>query len=208
MVAVHDKYEVKAYCRKGDQAGINVRHFEVVAVTSSGLTDVEIADDLSSLIASAYKPWMAGNAEYLGCTVQNQTTAPFPAPSVSTIGAGIGTRSGDNLPLQVAGQIHLQSANSGRHGRGRVYVPFGSEVFNESGAIVSTVGVVVLDAIGALWKGPLVLSRILRNTALGGCIKNRVSGVFTPITRTVPDDRWATQRRRSNFGRQNPIPFE
>jgi len=207
MTAVNDKYEIKNYCVSGDQIGINVRHFIVNTLSLGGLTDQEIADNFGSLAKSVYRPWMPVTARWLGVTVTNITTPPFPSPTISTTPGGDGTATGDALPTQNAGIIHLKSALGGRHGRGRVYVPFGAEVWNSSQGLVNTPGGILLDAIRALWGEALLLSVGLRATGLQPAIRNRTTNALTPITVSTFDTRWATQRRRGGFGRQNPVPF-
>jgi len=207
MTAVNDHYEIKNYCVSGDQIGINVRHFVVNALSAGGLTDQELADNFGSLAKSVYRPWMPATARWLGVTVQNLSTVPLPSPTISTTAGGDGTATGDALPTQNAGLIHLKAASGGRHGRGRVYAPFGAEVWNGSIGLINTPGTILLDAIRALWGDPLLLTVGLRATGLLPAIRNRATNVFTPVTTSAADDRWATQRRRGSFGRQNPIPF-
>lgn len=206
MSTLLDKYEFKTYCIQGDQISINVGNYLVASLTGAGLTDQELADAFGTDASFRYKGWLNSVAQYVGCSVRNLSVPLSPAVT-STNGAGSGSATGDPLPRQVSGLIHVETATGGRTGKGRKYVGFGTEQWNGTDGNLTLGGFFVLDSVANLWGLPKAYAVGLRITGLQPCVRNRVSGNFTPIIKSHPDDRWATQKRRGSFGRQNPIPF-
>lgn len=206
-MAVNDKFEIKTYSQLNDQIGINVRHMLITFETGGGLTHTEIADGLSTQYASYIRAWLNEQANYIGMTLQLQNTPPFSAPVQTVLGSGAGFVAGDALPPQSAGLVHFKTLNSGQGGRGRMYLPFASESFNATGGKLGLDAESLLQAIGLFWLGPRTVRVGTAAVDLTGQLRKRTTNVYTPVIRAIADDRWATQRRRSGFGRQNPIPF-
>jgi hypothetical protein len=207
-MALLDKYEVKHFCVAGDQIGINVRHWETIAESLGGAMLQEIADQFSAVVANFYKAWMPPAARYVGTTVQGiNTVPPILAPTASTSGQGDGFASGELLPRQVAGLVHIRSRILGRHGRGRMYIPFGTEDWNSIGGKVEAGGLAILASFAAFNSNSFLVSGGTGSTRVSPRIRNRLTNDLTIVDEAIGDDRWATQRRRGEFGRTNSIPF-
>lgn len=204
---LNDKYEIKTYCLATDQIGINVRHYLVNSISGGGLTDQELANALSTIFGLSFSPWLPTGTGFAGVTVQNLSTVPLPSPTASNNGGIAGSCTGVPLPRQTSGLIHLRTETPGRHGRGRVYVPFPCTTWNAADGTVTPAGRAVMDALRIHWGQGIVVNAGIRVTALGPAVRNRVTGVFTPIVSSSVDARWATQRRRGSFGRKNESPF-
>jgi len=206
-MALLDKYEIKTYCVSGDQICINVRNWRTIHEDTGGALPQEIVDTYSANVASLHKNWMPAAARFIGCSLQFANVLPPTIPPyTSHLGVGDGNRSGDLLPKQVAGLIHLHGSRAGRHGRGRMYIGFGTEVWNGGDGLVIGAGLVTLDAMRLFYAFAHDFVGAAGTTRLEPCLRNRVSNEYTSLVNSVVDDRWAPQKRRGDFGRTNPIP--
>lgn len=207
VILLGDVYEVKFASQCAGQAGINVTHWVCNTVTGGGALDTTFASVLDTAMAPLYKLVMGANATYYGVRVQRISPLPKSLPVVAAGFTGIGGAGPGCLPTQVSGIITWQSAVAGRKYRGRSYVPF-----PYSGAQDT-----VLDAPTAAYKAAL---QNLANgmagpytPATGGgtsfmlaCIWHRLSATVTPITNGRANQKFATQRRRGNYGAANAYP--
>lgn len=206
-IAVNDIWEVKigTYC--AGQAGLNVRHYIAGVVTGTSATDIQLALLLDNLFAPLYKPLMAFTATYYGVQVQRVQPLPRTSPVVSAANVGIGTGGTSALPTQVSGIVTLQTGFAGRAFRGRAYVPFPSSASNDA----------VLDRPTPGYVGPLLaLGVAMRTAALVGTAGNtvnmlpvlyhRATGTSSFLTFARANAKWATQRKRGNYGQPNPYP--
>jgi hypothetical protein len=121
---------------------------------------------------------------------------------------GMGTFNDDNLPKQVCGLISKRGDVPGKHGRGRIYMPFPMEVdsapdgrptpgYIAANAAWAALGLVVSTrsfAAGSVVWIPVIYRR--SNPALSSYILSSHASEF-----------WATQRKRGDYGRPNAIPI-
>lgn len=198
---------IKTFCVFGDQVGINIRNGFLTGVTGGGLTDAQITAAFSSLLSLAYRPLLSANARYIGCTIQDLQNVPQEPAVIATDGAGDGLVSGDPLPKQTAGLITLRATTGGRHGHGRLYVPFPGEDDNSTVGKPNLTYMDKLITLGIFWSSPVTITIGGASVTINPVIRNRLNGDTVNVTSFVAQDRWATQRRRGDFGRQNPIPF-
>jgi len=196
-IAVNDVIQMKFFCNDTRQNGINVVGYLCTGLTVPGVTDQNIADAMSTNIAPLYRAYLNIGHAYAGAKAQ--IIRPVIRPYVTTVlGNGIGTQVGDQLPTQVAFLLSPRTAIAGRRGRGRTYLPFWSELYNNgtssptaaaitaatnwSNQIFATVNVTVGPSTATLV--PVIVGR--------GPIPTN-----TPVTHVVVRVQWATQRRRS-----------
>lgn len=206
-IPVGNIIEIKTYSYLTDQVGINIRHFTIGANPGGGLDEQTVADELSNLVARVYTPWLPADGEYRGLTLQNKNLGPLAPTWISRVGAGQGKQTVEPMPGQVSGLISLKTAQGGRAGRGRVYMPFPSENFNGPGTKLNALGQAALDAIALMWGSPLGLVVGLAGTVLTPVIFHRATTTSTPVIGAKANARFATQRRRGAFGRVNPSPL-
>lgn len=198
--------ELVAVCQKADQLAYNVMHFRVVSIVTPPALEGEIADKFAGSVQGALAPLLADGAAFRGIMVRL-----WDGPNVGAFYYAkrnvAGTGGANAMPRQTSGLISLRTALSGRRNRGRIYIPFPSEELNSDQGHPNTTYMTTLAAYGALF-----LPTITLNTATSGnvILQNRV-GHPIPKTGTDTDHyiyptKWATQRRRGDYGRPNVLP--
>jgi len=208
-LAGNDILELRIYSMARSQLAVNITHFKIGAVTGGSATDAEWLAEYRADIANAWKGIMNVNAELLGYAVQILGGSQSKRPSIwDKTGAGVGDISGDMLPLQTCGLITKLTNFVGRSNRGRMYIPFPSESHSTAtgGVAGAYQTLMVACSNAAIFGGTL--------TGAGG------TAAFKPIVLNQgflsgPDItalrwnlKWATQRRRSDYGRPNQVPPE
>jgi hypothetical protein len=206
-VAINSQWRIKAFCYQDNQVGINIRYFFTTGVIGAGLSEQQLLDAWSARAAVLYKTWLVDSATFLGMTMSPILTAPPVNTYLSTVGQGPGTVSSDPLPKQIAGIIRLTTGIVGRGNNGRVYVPFPAEAYNGVDNKPTLTALDVLSSIALLWSNAQTFMSGADGVTASPLLFHRVTNTATNIARGVAVPSWATQRRRGDFGRQNPIPF-
>jgi len=204
-------YELKVFCVAGDQLAINVLHYKCQSIV--GAMGVLDAAGLAGLVFGPdYAPLLHNDASFYGTSVQDISALPYLLPGQDASNPLTGTGGATPLPDQVSGIITIQTAFTGRKNRGRVYVPFPPQQLSAvqanpiplSGYVsrLSTLGIDLLN---------LSLNDGLGNIATMHLeIHHRVLhalGSWTDAQAVRPNFKWATQRRRGDYGRANGLPF-
>jgi len=210
-----DVYETVFVVALGTQTALPRRHYRVAGMAGTGPTQTQIATAIDALIAPLIKPTLVITARYRG----SMTARVFPVPRVVTsnitANAGDGIVAGDPLPGQVSGIITLRTLNAGRKYRGRFYVPFPGEADNAPTGVPTGSYQTALDTLGT------ALVQTIVGVGSGGNTANLepVLAKFTYANHEVQSvqtflldsrigrPRWATQRRRGNYGAQNVAPI-
>lgn len=204
MATNNDVYLARMICACGDQVSVNVRHYFVTQTQGNGGTDEEIAAALSAIMAPAYPPLMSSAAQYMGLEVQKIHPLPPSNPVPSVVGAGPGIDATEPLPRQSSGLITLTTAFAGRAYRGRLYVPFPSEGFNEAPIGRPTVDYSIkLVTLAERLILPISTAGPVDNNTLVPVLWHRSDRSVTFITNYIARSVWATQRRRGSYGRPN-----
>lgn len=190
------------------QAAINTVHYKVTAVlgtVDSGFVALDFDTDMAPL----FKALMADNATYRGVSLQRIAPLPKTVPDMVTSSEGPGSQIGEMLPEQTAGIISAKTAFAGRRQRARVYIPFPCEIDNDDGAIPATSYVTRLDNLALeLYATRNVIHTPGVNTlTLQPVVYHRLTQTTDDIIVARGKRLWATQKRRGNFGRRNPVPF-
>ena len=196
--------EVVSVNRAGQQLGLNLRHYQVTAVGGQGVTLGQIATNVGTVIGPLYQAVMGGGASYQGCLARIVGIGPASPPAWDTIGTGPGIGPGDLLGKQLAGLISWYTAFSGRGNHGRTYVPFPSEGNNDPGGVPSAAYVSGITNIANAWFSVRSVGAIDTST-LTPVLFHRAQGSSTPLLGLAVRSLWATQRRRGDFGRVNPV---
>ena len=188
------------------QLGINVLH-GIVAALAGTITQGQIAAAIDTGVNGPYKAWMGAPATWRGVGV----TKIFPLPRVleenTSANNGAGTGGAKLCTQQTAGLNSYHTGLAGRRFRGRMYVAFPSDTFASNDGNITAGGVTALAAVAtALAFGVTVTSGPNSATIVYGCW-GRVTHVFTPYGQVVSNNKFATQRRRGQYGRTNLMPF-
>lgn len=206
MAAINEIYEMRAYTLMGGQAGINVLHFRVAAFAGSGASDVQIADAWNQAIAATLKACMSSTASFRGVGVR-RLKPTLSVETFSILNQGSGGVAGDPLPKQITGISTLRTLTPGRRGRGRIYVPFPAESQNDADQTPTAAYLVVLFNYTSVAIASLLAGINPNTNTLESIVYNRASGTGIPITSFTARDKWATQRRRGDYGRTNILPI-
>jgi len=195
-------YELKLHSHCRDQLGLNVLHYLTKEITTSPPTEAKFAEALEAVFAPVLKPLLSAEASFLGVSVR-QIVPIMGLAQTSTLLPGVGTGGAQVLPKQVSGLIKKGTALAGKKNRGRVYIPFPSEIDNDTFGTPNAAYRLLLDAFGFQMISPR------SGGPFGGAL-------FLPVLlhRTTPRTveelnsyfvrpNWANQHRRGDFGRVN-----
>lgn len=201
--------KVGMICKIPGQISVNTLKFQMVDLigassfgTQNFLTD--LATDMSALMA----PLLSNSAELYGlnCYLMNPI-GPAPRPDDTGPLGVAGTAGAGLMPAQTSGLISWYTALLGKHGQGRMYVPFPAPASNQSDG-TPTAGYVT--ALGDLSSSLRTLRTVVDGPVTASfqlCIYiDPLAGPHFVVDATERDA-WATQRRRGAFGRANNPPF-
>jgi hypothetical protein len=207
-------YKLRSYCYQGNQVGINTRYVFIGAITGAPVTEDAFLLALDAILSALYKPLLANTAVYEGMDMQNITTGPpYPIQTTSTSFSGAGTGGALPAPGQVSGIYSTFTNQTGRSYRGRSYIPFPPAALSSTAAPpVPTAGYIALaQSLANAVTGSqtitisgttILFSWVILHQAPAG-IRGTLSGIVLNEVRTA----WATQRRRGDYGRPNPVPL-
>jgi len=191
------------------QLGLNDWYYVCDSFVGSGASTQDAVDQWSTGAAPFYYPLFTSNSRYYGAMINRYRTA-FPVTKTrnSANSRAAGTAAGFEIPTQVSGLITKETDVGGRSGRGRAYIPF-----------PDTTAVDIAGHPSALYKANLTL---LAGFAMAAQIFNSAGNtsncspcLFRPgppvkgehITQMRVSSKFATQRRRGDYGRLNAVPF-
>jgi hypothetical protein len=211
-------------CYEGGEQQVSLNRFDYYCsnVTGAPTLDDTFALYLSIQLSAIYFPLLAADATFYGVKLYRVYPSPTFAPVTNTAYMGPGTAGAFVLPTQTCGLVTRKSSAYGRSGIGRIYLPFPSVDSNVDGiptaayvaqavllatAARTTVSIPNTGGTGTITMVPIINNRTLANS--------HPPPKTTPVAPIYPLDvivdtyasgRWATQRRRGNFGRTNQIP--
>lgn len=213
-----DLLKVRAWVKDGDQAAVNTIYYLCTGGNTGGVTDQDVANSLEANWNPLYIALINNNAEWRGVQVYTKPSTPgFPLAPVFNNGNPLnGTAGAVSLPKQTCGLIRYTSTNAGRQFRGRIYLPFPAATDNALDGAPSTGYLTRLSALATFLQNTFFLTDI-SGTKFIPCIQVIEHGPFgkppqpppipSPILAWNSSNRWATQRRRGEFGRQNLSPI-
>jgi hypothetical protein len=205
-VFVNDVILVRHICYTPSQIAVRAYRAGIVALV--GIIDsTALLACLDNSVAARYKAIMSPDARYRGTGIKKVVGAGTTSEEVISSNDGPGTVAGNLLPSQVTGMTTVQTGFAGRANRGRIYWPFPSEADDIAGAIPDPTYVVRADAAASILTGSPTLvfgAMVLTWTVL---LHHRVPNTNTPTTGRLTRPKWATQRRRGQYGKTNVLPF-
>jgi len=202
-----DRWLAKWVVSLGDQVAFTQLHYRITA--ADGLkTGATFAQELSALTHVAFKACLTNLAIFRGIIVQRVFPKPVSFPENNTTNAGAGAGGATPLPRQVSGIITTQTDFGGPRFRGRMYIPFPPTAFQDAATAAPTAAYkTALDGFRTLAIA-LLSDQIAPGTAdARPCLMDPVTGGTTDITSSLSRQRWATQRRRGDYGQQNVSPI-
>jgi len=207
LLAVGDKLEVVLVCRLGGQDGLIVRHYDVQAITGASLDISQVPDTISTDLGGPLKACMSDQAEYRGVRVRRLAPGATDV-FTSALGNGPGTSASDVLPTQASGLISLRTGFAGRSKRGRAYVPFPSEAFNDADGHPTAAYKGLLNTFGTALRTNILAVVGADGVELDPVIRSKLLDSYFSITSHLVRAEFATQRRRSQINRGDlpPIP--
>jgi hypothetical protein len=213
-IAIGSFYKYRIYCYQGDQVGINTLYFQITNIAGGAPpTELAFTEEMGSLEQGYYTPALANNAQFIGVDIQNVTgAAPFPTQIADNSHTANGSGGATPLPAQVSGIYTIRTALTGPANRGRQYIPFPSTSFVLAGPPPTTTAAyqTLLESIADNHTGSVVIVVGAVNVTIEFQLArwgpaNRTY-TFKPTVDFFVGQLWATQRRRGDFGRQNPRP--
>ena len=191
------------------QAGENVLHYVISASAGAGVGLLDVANALFALKAPVYGPVIANAAQFSSVTCTSIFPLPRSLSVKSTTAPVVGTGGIGLLPEQVSGIVKKRTLVGGRHGRGRAYIPFPADIDNSATGRPTVAYVTALATLALEMLTPVLVTVGAATVLLDPCIVNRSVPISlaatTPVLDTNAEASWATQRRRGNFGRPNPL---
>lgn len=208
MAAIGDIYALQIVNTQGNQTAYNIQHWQVIEVPGgAGRTDAQIALFFESLYAPLYKAVMTLNANFWGLRLQKIWPLPVLIPVLSIVSAGAGTAGTAALPKQLCGFYNRKGLLAGRTRISRQYVPFPDEDDNLNATCTPSVG--YMTRLGAIAGVAITVQLVVAgadNVKLAPVIYHRTTHGVDALTTATAKQKWATQRRRGDFGRPNNPP--
>lgn len=206
-VFVGDKWQFTFVSRQGGQNGLNVKYFQVDAVTGIDRPIQAFIDVVSAAAAGLYIPLLASQANYRGLVARELGTL-LPQLWVSGVGTGPGTAVGDPLPPQTCGLITVRGAGAARRNHGRIYIPFPAEDDNAVNGGISVTYATRAGNLGSFFVDPSTFTMPAPPFTVNGrwyIAGNRGTGIPVYIVSRQVRGFWGTQRRRSLLNRSDLV---
>lgn len=212
-MAVGSNYRHRTYCYLGDQVAISTRYFKVGAITGGPVSENAFITSLDTSLSALYIPLLTNGALYIGSNIQSLLGGPpYEQPTGTNANQANGTGGTRPMPGQVCGIYSTTSELTGPGFRGRSYVPFPDTTAGSTAApsipiptYQALLSALAINVIGSLnvtgGGGTTTIQWELCEFSPGGAVFATV-----PLTDFIVRPRWATQKRRGDYGRTNPQP--
>lgn len=195
-----------SYCQ--GQAGINISYWRVAEREGTGATPKEVANKFDQVLAPLMKAVLATNATYYGVSAQKVYPDPVGVAEVEADFVGPGNPiNGLALPTQVSSIFTLRTAKAGRQNRGRQFIPFPGATANDTTFDRPTdAHKGFLQTLALFWGNGQQVGTAPNLITMYPIIFNKAAPRIEDVTGVVARQKWATQRRRGNYGQPNPYP--
>lgn len=191
----------------GDQTAYNVVHFRVQATGGGLVTEQEWTDAFATRLDTALINLLPSSTSYWGVLTQKFNPLPVSNTYRNTAFGAAGALSAECLPRQVAGMFTKRTMYGGPGGRGRVYVPFPSEEANDATFKPNAGYMTSLGIYASRLTTTLVVTGASTGTAtMVPILWKPKFGDWYDLIGVTARQKWATQRRRGSYGRQNSPP--
>lgn len=211
QIQVNDIIVARAWCTAGGQAAVNTYGYECVSQAGAGATDVDFLAALTGTFSAFYKGLLPPNCSYDGLQGYFLKRAGLLPPPVNDVtGAGAGVTGTTCIPRGMAGIMKYATNIRGPGGRGRVFLPFVSQNYQDTTALPTNAYQVFVNSFASFLLAPLIVGS-------GG---NTVTMVWSLIHRKAPDpitghqittaesaQKWGQMHKRGEYGRLNAAPI-
>jgi len=206
-MSVGDLYEFRIFSTCQDQVGMNVLHYKVSTETGTFPPPSAWPNTFMDNISDDYCQLLNTDAALALVLVQLIGVVP-PGPIYNSTLAPISGTGGDGiLPKQVSGLIAKKTQLGGKANHGRIYIPFPYIEADGAGGKPVPDYLANLGDLGDLLAPDISFGTDPNTVTLQAQIYHRESNTTTPWTSCVVRSKWATQRRRGDFGKQNVLPL-
>jgi hypothetical protein len=204
---VGDYLLVRHACAMTNQVSFNNIVYQVRSVAGGGVTDQAIVTTVDGLVAPLMKVILGNNASWYGTSLGKIWPLPRTATVIETGNAGVGTAVTPSQPGQVAGIIKGKTDLAGHKQRARLYLPFVYEGGNDTITNVPTAAAIAhFNTIAAQVYTPYTVTVGMNSTTVVPVVFHRLTHTSNDITAYGPGLKWATQKRRGNYGQPNVFP--
>jgi len=205
-MATGDRYVTKTYCLNATQVSITTFNWLCQSSTAPGILQSDIASAVDAMLAPLMKPILYSGATYRGTTAQKVIAIPF-LPSATIVNSGPGTSGATALPAQSCGITTWQSVLAGRSYRGRTYWPFPSTLADNGDGYPIAAYVSLLRALSIAILAGFTVTDGLATEFYVPYVRHSNGTQGPQIVTARNNVKWATQRRRGDYGRQNVSPI-
>lgn len=205
--AVNEIWEVRVVCYSASQIGVNTVHYRITQATNP-IGDNIAAAQISLALAPLYKAYLPQTANYLGVSVQRAYPLPRTRAYATKADQGPGTQLLDMMPKQVSGLIKCWADAGGPAYRGRIYLPFPCEADNDANGQPTNSWNTLATPIKNYLYSVITVTSGGNTNDWTPVIYHRAGPSNSPtIVQAQVVLKWATQKRRGDFGRINALPF-
>lgn len=217
VINPNDTVQIKTACYNNVllQLGLNVVYYRVTTDDNMPVDSHAILSGYDIAVAPLYLAMLGSDCEYYGSQIQSVTTPIF-APDNTSVNQAQSATGSLSLPNQVSGIITKRSGLAGRAHRGRMYIPFPAQIFDSGTGFPTLAYIALLQAIATQTLTSQTYPSLI--TANNGTLVPQVYGkqqLVPPFNAAHQEDvtgytvqpRWATQRRRGQYGAFNALPW-
>lgn len=188
------------------QMGLNVLHYRISSISGGATLIDDVPAGFYDFVQERYCDLFATQTEFSGVGASivlpgDRRTIEY--RSAGNTGVLLGTNGDETLPKQVTAVIRFRRERAGRMARGRNYIPFPAQTGADFTTGLPNAGYIVkltdyLNTISPTCTVPIKTHTIVITHGILG----KLSG-FDPVAAVAVSRRWATQRRRGDYGAQN-----
>lgn len=208
-----DLLECTFCCNTTSQIGLNIIHLQMVTQGATPMSLLDVSQSLDVIFNPLYRALMPTLGIWRGIATRNlMAPRTIMFPYIGNTGpGGPGTTL---MPTQTSYIIKLRGYIAGRKAVGHIYPAFPDGLFGTSVGGMTSGAYISLGALASRFATLAAISNGAASSVVQLVIRNKdvtIGGVKVPQWSTVQTvlaiQKWATQRRRGQFGRTNSTPF-
>lgn len=203
LVFLGDLYKVAHRIQSIWRPAIVTQYITITAQIGAGLDQQGLIDSIGTIMGPFFKPLMNSSASYTGAEMQRINTPPPNSLTVATTnGTGPGTSGAAPQAAQVAGIFTLTTFFAGRGFRGRRYIPAPDQTDGlQTPTTTPLIGYTVrLAALALPFTSTVNFSTAGNGWQVTNVLFHKKTRTTTQISGFRVNDKWATQRRRGQYG--------
>lgn len=190
----------------GEEAFV-IMNYVIGTITGGTIADQDFADQASMFYSSLIVTIMPSTCYYDGVIVSLPARSPQPASVKSNLGNGSGSSGSQVANTQATALISLPSGLSGQKNRGRSYLPFVTATFIGTDGFPTSGFQTLLLTIAAAFAAFQGFTVGGASATFNQVIYHAALKIWTYVYLWVAKRRFATQRRRGNYGKNRTPPI-